>query len=420
VTFTFYTSGDCTTGGSASGVVALAGNPGVAHPSTSQGPLAAGSYSFRANYPGDSNYNAVLSACEPLTVNKATPTNVTEIHEGTDHGTAVTSVDLGATVHDQATVTGIAAFAPTGNVTFTFYTSGDCTTGGSASGVVALAGNPGVAHPSTSQGPLAAGSYSFRANYPGDSNYNAALSACEPLTVNRADSSTATTIHNAAHTPVTSVNAGDTVHDQASVSDTNASFDPTGNVTFTFYTTANNCTGPSVAAGVVALAGGIAHPSDPQGPLAAGAYSFRASYSGDSNFNGSTSDCEPLEVIPVEEGCTPGFWKNHPSAWGPTGYLTTQTLEDVFDVPDSFGLDGTTLLQALSLAGGNGPQGAAEILLRAAVAALLNAAHPGVTYPLTEAEIISQVNTALAANRPAMLALATTLNTNNNLGCPLS
>ncbi len=92
----------------------------------------------------------------------------------------------------------------------------------------------------------------------------------------------------------------------------------------------------------------------------------------------------------------------------------------MFDVPDAFGFDDVTLFAALSFQGGSGPSGAAEILLRAAVAALLNAAHPGVDYPLTTAQIISQVNTALAANRPAMLTLATTLDTNNNMGCPLN
>jgi hypothetical protein len=100
----------------------------------------------------------------------------------------------------------------------------------------------------------------------------------------------------------------------------------------------------------------------------------------------------------------PGFWKQpqHLDAW--VTYTPGQTLESVFDVPDAFGLDDVTLLAALSQA----------------VAALLNAASPEVDFPLTEAEIIAQVNAALASgDRDTILALAEELDTFNNLFCPL-
>jgi uncharacterized repeat protein (TIGR01451 family) len=131
-------------------------------------------------------------------------------------------------------------------------------------------------------------------------------------------------------------------------------------------------------------------------------------------------DDHSVIVKPPEkfEGCTPGFWKNHLQAW--VGFSPNQTLESVFDVPNSFGLDNNTLLQALSFQGGSGTVGAARILLRAAVAALLNAAHPGIDYPRTVAEVIADVNAALASgNRATMLTLATELDTDNNLGCPI-
>ena len=65
--------------------------------------------------------------------------------------------------------------------------------------------------------------------------------------------------------------------------------------------------------------------------------------------------------------------------------------------------------------------GGAEILLRAAVAALLNASHPGVDYPRSTASVISDVNTALASgNRDTMLTLANSLDADNNQGCPLN
>jgi hypothetical protein len=61
-----------------------------------------------------------------------------------------------------------------------------------------------------------------------------------------------------------------------------------------------------------------------------------------------------------------------------------------------------------------------RILLRHATAAVLNASHPGVTYPMTSSEIISKVNTALKGSRSQMLTLKKQLDKNNNLGCPLN
>src|SRR5438128_4097660 len=104
---------------------------------------------------------------------------VTEIHNDDVH-TAVTAVAAGSTVHDKATVTPTGSFTPTGTVTFTFFTNGTCTGTGTPAGTVTLDGS-GVAHPSTAEGPLAAGSYSFKAHYNGDSKNEPSDSACEPL-----------------------------------------------------------------------------------------------------------------------------------------------------------------------------------------------------------------------------------------------
>jgi len=83
------------------------------------------------------------------------------------------------------------------------------------------------------------------------------------------------------------------------------------------------------------------------------------------------------------------------------------------------------MLQALGAKGGSGKTGAAEILVRAASAAYLNAAHEGVGYPYrrftSPFNIQLKVNAALASlSRSKMLSLATTLDDANNLGCPLN
>jgi hypothetical protein len=121
-----------------------------------------------------------------------------------------------------------------------------------------------------------------------------------------------------------------------------------------------------------------------------------------------------------DEGCTPGYWKNHEDSWAATGFTPGQSLESVFNVPDGFGLDDVTLLAALSLSTGPGTQGGAQILLHHAVAALLNASHPGVDYPRTAASIIADVNAALTGSRAGMIALKDALDADNNLGCPIN
>ena len=125
---------------------------------------------------------------------------------------------------------------------------------------------------------------------------------------------------------------------------------------------------------------------------------------------------------PGEEGCTPGYWKNHTDSWAGTGFSPGQTTGSVFAAASAFSsLASQTLLQSLQGGGGPGTLGGARILLRAAVAALLNASHPDVEYTRTPSEVISDVDAALASNdRATMLALAAELDEDNNLGCPLS
>jgi len=129
----------------------------------------------------------------------------------------------------------------------------------------------------------------------------------------------------------------------------------------------------------------------------------------------ATVECLP----PPKTGCTPGFWKNCTIHWGPTGYRTDQSISSVF----TFGscctsLGGVSLLSALDFGGGSSTCEGAQILLRAAVAALLNASSPEVDYTYTEQQVITMVSAALqSCNRPTMVALASELDRANNRGC---
>ncbi|MNG22688.1 hypothetical protein D3C84_1072020 [compost metagenome] len=92
----------------------------------------------------------------------------------------------------------------------------------------------------------------------------------------------------------------------------------------------------------------------------------------------------------------------------PSGVLNNQLGDD-------------SLMEALGYPGGTNLVGGAQILLRAAVASLLNTTNPDVDdFPLTTAQVIAQVNAALATkDRGTILALASQLDGYNNLGCDL-
>ncbi len=128
------------------------------------------------------------------------------------------------------------------------------------------------------------------------------------------------------------------------------------------------------------------------------------------------------------EGCTPGYWKNHTDSWWEDEFTTISPDRPLY-AGGAFWvttpLRGDTFLDALSYQGGPGAAGAERILLRAAVAAFLNAAHEGVGYPYRRytdpLAIVPSVNEAIkSGDRARMLALATVLDNANNLGCPLN
>lgn len=129
-----------------------------------------------------------------------------------------------------------------------------------------------------------------------------------------------------------------------------------------------------------------------------------------------------IEVTVPHEGCTPCFWVICPCCW--VGYHPCDKIGDVFDIPDGLPswLKDVPLYFALFFTGcpPGSVLGAAKLLLKQAVAAILNAAHPKVNYPLTEAVVIDSVNDALASLDPGIiLSLKNDLKGYNNLGSDL-
>jgi hypothetical protein len=292
VVYSFFRNGTCTAPPSSSQTVTLAG--GAVPPSNSTGPLGAGSYTFQGIYSGDANYSGLTSPCEPFTVAPAASSTDTLVINNATGNPPTGTETTGASFHDTATVTGVAGFAPTGTVTYRLFHNGTCAAPVSTTQTVTLAG--GLVPPSNSTGPLGPGSYSFEAIYSGDANHAASTSPCEPFTVTQAVAPTATeVIVDATGLPPTgSETAGTSFHDTATVTGADG-ITPTGTVTYRLFPN-GSCTAPPSTTQTVTLAGGLVPPSDSTGPLARGDYSFEAIYSGDGNYAGSTSPCEPFGV----------------------------------------------------------------------------------------------------------------------------
>lgn len=143
-------------------------------------------------------------------------------------------------------------------------------------------------------------------------------------------------------------------------------------------------------------------------------------------FGGNSTDSVNITVLNTgdggeqdNQGCSPGFWKEHTTeaVWGPTGFSTNEIVASIFQGMH-LSLHNDTLEQTLNYDGGPGILGAEKILLRSAVAALLNSAHPDIDYPKMSDEVIAEVNEALQSDdRDAILDLKDELDADNNLGC---
>jgi hypothetical protein len=143
----------------------------------------------------------------------------------------------------------------------------------------------------------------------------------------------------------------------------------------------------------------------------------------------------PVQAVEVgDQGCTPGFWKvpQHHDSWqeadpdtllsfDPPGAPIPAFANSTSDLDGDGAAD--SFLDALNFRGGSGLVGAERILMRAAVAAWLNAATEELGYPIRRNAFVPAVNDAIASgDRETMLALAAELDDLNNSqeGCPLS
>jgi hypothetical protein len=257
-------------------------------------PTSAGRYEWRAFYSGDPNNGESETKC--LDANESSLVMETP---GVTTTLSSSSVNVGAKVHDGATLSWSSTFKPSGTVTYTVYTDEACTTQATTGAGKQIDAQPGAvtvnSDGSVPNSPDAtfqqSGTYYWQAAYSGDANYNAAKSEClsEVLVVNKLNSTISTA--------------------QTWLPQDTATIDHSGgSVVFTLFknvTDAKTCTGGSTAYGPtssinVVEVNGLFKASTSNttffvhDPVATGdTYYWKAEYtSGDTSHKDVTSSCQ--------------------------------------------------------------------------------------------------------------------------------
>ncbi|HKA03767.1 MAG TPA: hypothetical protein VKD67_05540, partial [Acidimicrobiales bacterium] len=322
--------GDCSAGGAKVGVTKTLSGGSASSDSTTN-TTTIGKYCWRAEYSGDSFYN-------PSTHTNSTTECFTTVKQpsATDTTSSPTggSQVPGTPASDSATVTGIQG-GPTPSGTVDFFlcqpatvtaNGGDCSAGGAKVGVTkTLSGGSASSDSTTNTSTI--GKYCWRAEYTGDSFYNASThtnSTTECFTTVKQDSGTTTHSSTTSNTVV----PGTTVSDTASVAGILNGPAPTGDGTTTgvrfFLCQPNEVANDSCPTGAGAQVGGLVAltATNPQvnpptaigtsgsssNTTSIGEYCWRAVYTGDGFYNGSTgtaaNECFTTVKQPSSTGTT--------------------------------------------------------------------------------------------------------------------
>ena len=300
ITFTFYANGTCDGAGTS---VSNTGADEVATTrdrSAATTMLATGSYSYKAFVATNGNYLGSDSGCEPFTVDKAQLTMDSAVHNAAHVDKTNGNVPLGSVMHDTGKITGglVNGYAPEA-ITFQFYANGNCSYGSAIANTGADEGDA-TRDRSAASAALGAGSYSYKAFVAGNANYKGSDSGCEPFTVDKAQLTMDSKVHDPNHFDVTNttVAAGTALHDTGKITGGVVTGFSTAPITFTFYAN-GNCSGAGSSVANTGADQGDAtrDRSAASAALGPGSYSYKAFVATNGNYLGSDSGCEPFSVI---------------------------------------------------------------------------------------------------------------------------
>jgi hypothetical protein len=318
VTYTFFTNGTCSGTGSAQTVDLT---PSSIPDSAPTGALGGGSYSYKASYSGDSTYGGSTSGCDAFSVGVAPTTMSSQVFDASTNEPWKGTELPGAQAYDTSSIGGtVSGFTPTGSVTYDFYASANCTGPVTSSTGTLSSGVPGNSSTTAS---LGGGAYSYEAQYNGDSNYQSSSSTCETFTVSQQEPSLVTTVDDVSTgtgwtgDEVTGAAAFDTAVIGDLARGPAGVVEPSGTVTYSFYSGNETCSGSASTQEVtVNAATGAVPPTSDTAALEAGLYSYKAVYSGDASYLGATASCEgivvnkssPTMTATVDDAATSKAW----------------------------------------------------------------------------------------------------------------
>jgi hypothetical protein len=233
------------------------------------------------------------------------PTTVTTTLSGESKEGETITVDEGAAIKDQATLSGFNSGKAGGTVTYSVYSDKEC------KALVTKAGEVTVSSgkvPASSEEKPSAGTYYWQASYKGDEANQPGTSTCgsEIATVKASTSLTTQLLGEESSGEATegdeiTLGEGAIVVDNATLSGAHAG-SAEGTVTYDVYSD-KECKTLAAKAGEVSVSEGVVPISEQVTTLSAGTYYWQASYSGDSLDEPSKSKCGS-EVLIVKDGTT--------------------------------------------------------------------------------------------------------------------
>ncbi len=260
------------------------------YPSPDFNATALGEYRWTASYSGDTDNAAVASACggsgETSTVTEATPTL---------SATATPTAAIGDPIHDTATLAG--AHNPGGTIDFKAYGPDDATCAATPAYTKTVTVSGNGSYGSADFTPALAGKYRWTVAYSGDTDNEAAASACNAANQSSIVAAAAPTLA----TSATDAVLGNPVSDTATLAGGQG---PTGTIEFKAYPPGDtSCARTPAYTKTVSVAGNGTYGSGDFTPSAVGAYRWVATYSGDANNTPADGQCgdagETSTVSPV-------------------------------------------------------------------------------------------------------------------------